>query len=85
MNNGDKKTKGKFVYVLIQVLGVFLLILGVLGILLPILPGWPLIFFGLLILGADVAFRDRIINIFPERFRPVIRHHADKIYAKKHK
>ena len=37
--------------------GVFILLLGIVGLIMPVLPGWPLIFVGLSIIAPAAAFR----------------------------
>lgn len=52
----EKKTKT----LLERIVGIFLIILGILGIFLPILPGWIFIFVGLEFLGINLIFFDKI-------------------------
>ena len=40
--------------------GTVLLVIGLAGLLLPILPGWLLIFVGLALLGVELPFVDRL-------------------------
>jgi uncharacterized protein YqgC (DUF456 family) len=42
------------------VLGVVALVIGLAGLLLPILPGWILIFVGLELIGIKIVFIDKI-------------------------
>lgn len=49
-----------------RVVGLFLLIVGILGLLLPIMPGWPLIIPGVVLLGR----RDRTVR----RSHLIVRH-----------
>ncbi len=42
------------------VLGLILLVIGLVGLLMPILPGWLLIFVGLAVLGVKLPFLERI-------------------------
>ncbi|MFZ2447931.1 MAG: PGPGW domain-containing protein [Syntrophobacteraceae bacterium] len=51
-----------------KILGVVLASIGLLGLLLPILPGWLFIIAGLTILSADVAFIDRAMKKAEARF-----------------
>lgn len=72
----DKKIAGK----LRRFGGYFLIVIGVLGILLPILPGWPFFFLGIIILGGDETTRDRIIVHFPKKSRKYLVKVFDTIY-----
>lgn len=78
-----RKIIPKILYYLGRILGWFLVVLGFLGLILPILPGIPFLVLGFLILGTDMVIRDQIINLFPKRFRPGIQKRADKYYSKK--
>ena len=42
--------------------GTILLLLGLAGLLLPILPGWLLIFVGLSLLGVRIPYADRLLT-----------------------
>jgi len=46
--------------VLRAIAGTILLVIGLAGLLLPILPGWLLIFVGLALLGVELPFVDRL-------------------------
>lgn len=48
--------------ILRRVAGAILLLIGIAGLLLPILPGWLLIFVGLALLGIKVPFADRLLE-----------------------
>lgn len=54
------KKSEKLFDILKQILGVVALIVGVLGLLFPIMPGWLLIFVGLELLGIHVVFIERL-------------------------
>ncbi len=43
-------------------IGVILIVLGLAGIVLPILPGWALVIGGLLVLSREFAWARRIVN-----------------------
>lgn len=58
------------------------IILGILGILLPILPGWIFFFLGLFILGGDDATREKIVKWFPRRTQATVRKYFKAIYEK---
>jgi uncharacterized protein YqgC (DUF456 family) len=42
--------------------GTILLVIGLAGLLLPILPGWLLIFVGLALLGVKLPYADRLLE-----------------------
>lgn len=54
------KNKEKIFDRLKQMLGLIALIVGLLGLLFPILPGWLLIFIGLELLGIHIVFIERL-------------------------
>jgi uncharacterized protein YqgC (DUF456 family) len=43
-----------------QILGAILILIGIAGIILPILPGWLLIFVGLELVGLQLVFFEKI-------------------------
>jgi len=47
-----------------KILGVLAIILGIIGALFPVLPGWWLIFIGLELLGLRLLFQDKLKNIW---------------------
>jgi len=49
--------------------GTILLLIGLAGLLLPILPGWLLIFVGLALLGVRVPYADRLLEYARRRLR----------------
>ena len=49
--------------------GTILLLIGLAGLLLPILPGWLLIFIGLALLGVKVPYADRLLEHARRRLR----------------
>jgi len=62
--------------------GRLLVIIGIAGIILPILPGWPFFFLGIIILGGDDQTRDRIIKRFPRLSRPYLIKIFNAVYKK---
>lgn len=50
-------------------LGVLAIIVGISGIILPILPGWLLIFVGIELIGIKIVFIDRIKEYIKEKIR----------------
>ena len=49
-------------------LGVVLLIIGIIGLFMPVLPGWLLIIPGLAVLARDFAWAERLHHAVKERF-----------------
>lgn len=60
------------------IFGWFFLVLGLLGLVLPILQGWLFIAIATILLAPDVPFFRRILNYVQKRF-PKIARKADKI------
>jgi uncharacterized membrane protein YbaN (DUF454 family) len=70
MSNDKKQDKPN---ISMKILAWFFIVLGILGIILPILPGWPFFFLGLFILAEDDATREKIVGWFPRRAQPTAR------------
>ena len=51
----------------VTIVGVAVLLVGVAGLILPILPGWALIFVGLGILATEYVWAQRMLNIAKEK------------------
>jgi len=49
--------------------GVALVVIGVIGIVLPILPGWILIFIGLSLLGIEIYYVEKIKSYAKEKIK----------------
>ena len=79
MSNENKEEKPNFWMIL---LAWFFIVLGILGIILPILPGWPFFFIGLFILAGSDSTRDKIVGWFPRRTQPTVRKYFKAIYEK---
>ena len=62
-----------------------LIVLGISGIILPILPGWPFFFLGIFILADDDSTREKIISWFPKKSQPIVKKYFDVIYKQKNK
>lgn len=61
-------------------LGIFLIFLGVLGIFMVILPGWPFIFLGLfIILGKDKS-QKKLLKYTPKRYQERVKEYLDKLF-----
>lgn len=50
-----------------KAVGWFLIVLGILGIILPIVPGWITIFVGLEVLGIQLVFPNKLKLFFPRK------------------
>ena len=65
-----------------KISGVFLILLGIAGIILPILPGWVFIFIGLSLLGINFWFIE-VAKEYAEKQAIKARERAKKLRAKK--
>lgn len=54
-----------------KAVGWFLIVLGILGVILPIVPGWIVIFVGLEILGIQLVFPNKLKVLFLRKSVPV--------------
>jgi len=52
--------------------GILLIIIGVAGVLLPIMPGWPFIFLGLFLIGGMPLLDRVILKHIPKKIRDKI-------------
>ena len=68
---------GKRIFVTIA--GVIVLLVGIAGLVLPILPGWALIFVGLGILATEYVWAQRLLRIAKEKANAA----KDKVLRKK--
>ena len=68
---------GKRIFVTIA--GLVVLLLGIAGLLLPVLPGWALIFVGLGILATEYVWAQRLLRIAKEKANAA----KDKVLRKK--
>lgn len=53
--------------IVVLVVGLTVLLIGLAGLLLPVLPGWVLIFVGLFILGTEFAWAKWVLKVAKER------------------
>jgi len=67
------------------VFGYTCVLVGTLGIFLPILPGWPFLFLGIFILGGEEGLRKTFSKYFPKPIGNRILKYMDKIYANREK
>ena len=58
--------------ILRKILAIVLIIIGISGIILPVLPGWPFVFWGLFIIGGSALIDRTILKYFPKKFRKKI-------------
>jgi len=58
-----------FIFILRLIGGYLLIIVGVFGLFVPIMPDLILIIFGIILLDAHGGMRRRILHWFPERWR----------------
>jgi uncharacterized protein (TIGR02611 family) len=68
---------GKRIFVTIA--GVIVLLIGIAGLVLPVLPGWALIFVGLGILATEYVWAQRLLRIAKEKANAA----KDKVLRKK--
>jgi len=66
-----------------RVLALGLIIIGVAGIILPVLPGWPFIFWGLFILGGVSLIESVIIRFVPRKYKQKIHDFIEKTLGDK--
>ncbi|NTU48371.1 MAG: hypothetical protein HGA84_05125 [Syntrophobacteraceae bacterium] len=60
-----------FLWLMRVTLGILFLALGVVGLLLPIMPGWVFVALGILALSPDVPFFQRMVHWIENRFPPL--------------
>ena len=68
---GGKKSfrDHKLFHIVVKIFGYILLIIGLIGLIMPILPGWALIIVGLMILGEESLVGRNVIHRLPEKFQ----------------
>jgi len=55
-----------------RVFAIFLIVIGISGIILPILPGWPFVFWGLFLLGGIGLIDQLFLKHLPQKYRGLI-------------
>ncbi|MFA6492647.1 MAG: hypothetical protein WCV58_00670 [Patescibacteria group bacterium] len=55
-----------------RIFAVFLISIGVLGIVLPVLPGWPFFFWGIFLLGGLGLVDQLFLRYLPKKYRGLI-------------
>jgi len=61
-------------------LGILLIFIGIIGIFMIIMPGWPFVFLGIfIILGKDKT-RERILKRTPNKYKKTVEKYFDKIF-----
>lgn len=75
-----KKEKGKKkdVHVAIKVLAVVFIVIGILGTVLPVIPGVPFFILGVILLGEESPLGQKIISYLPARVREEIKKRQQK-------
>lgn len=61
------------IYILRLLLGFLLFVIGIIGLIFPVVPGWALIFVGLFLFDTDSKIRRKIISLIPEKYRQIAR------------
>ncbi len=72
-----KKVKQITIQITLAFFGVLAIVIGVLGIALPILPGWPLIFIGFILISLESPRIDNYLNSLVSKNK-----HLEKYYLK---
>ena len=67
-----KENSSKIAFLVRIIFACFLILIGISGIILPMLPGWPLIFWGLFIIGGTVLVDRIILRYLPKKLRKKI-------------
>ena len=55
-----------------SIFATFLIIVGIFGVILPILPGWPFIFWGLFLFGGVGLIDQLFLRYLPQKYRGII-------------
>lgn len=74
----EKLAKQKGVHLFIKILAVLCLIIGILGTVLPVIPGIPFFILGVILLGEESPLGQKIISYLPARIRDEIRKRQQK-------
>ena len=61
-------------------LGIFLILLGIFGIFMVFVPGWPFVFLGLFIILGKEKSREKILKHTPNKYKKLIEKYFDKIF-----
>lgn len=70
--------KKKDVHVFIKILAVFFIVIGIMGSILPVIPGIPFFIIGVILLGEESPLGQKIISYLPGRIRDEIRKRQQK-------
>lgn len=62
----------RYKHIILKILAVFFLLLGLLGFVLPVIPGIVFFVLGLILLGEESPLRQKIIAMLPEKMRKAI-------------
>jgi len=72
------KTKASFWRI---VFGYTFVLIGFMGIILPVLPGWPFLFLGIFVLGGEEGLRKAFVKYLPKSISGRLNKYMDKIYG----
>ena len=69
LNKQIRFVEADIVFVLKLFLAFILIVVGIVGIIFPIVPDWPLIIVGIVLLDTRGKARNKMISWLPERYR----------------
>lgn len=82
MNKREKTLLKKILHKGLEVIGVFFVFLGVIGLFLPIVPTVPFLIIGILILGEESIYTGWIFKLLPAKVSSPIRKGLEKARKK---
>lgn len=69
--------------VLRTALGILLIFIGIIGIFMIIMPGWPFVFLGsFIILGKEKTLQ-KILKYTPQKYKKIVKEYFNKIFKEK--
>jgi uncharacterized membrane protein YbaN (DUF454 family) len=72
------KKRSIYLHIIIKILAVFFLMLGVLGLFLPVMPGVVFLVIGLILLGEESWLGQKIILLLPKKVKEAIKEKHEK-------
>ena len=69
LNKQIRFVETDIIFVLKLILAFVLIVVGIVGLLFPIIPDWPLIIVGIVLLDAHGNARRKMINWFPAKYQ----------------
>jgi len=69
LNRRIRFVEADIVFVFKLILAFVLIVIGIIGILFPIIPDWPLIIIGIILLDAHGNARKKMISWFPMKYQ----------------